>query len=52
MVVRGRNGVSPYNYCLLLSSSDLHHKYCIAISGSVVIIVQMHMAIATGAWTG
>jgi len=27
-------------------------KYYIAISGSVVIIVQMHVAIATGARTG
>jgi len=34
------------------SSLGLHHRYYIAISGSVVIIVWMHMAIATGAQTG
>jgi len=37
--------------CSLLSSSGLHHRYYIAISGSVVIVVQMHVAIATGAQT-
>jgi len=35
-------------YSSLPSSLGLYHRYYIAISGSVVIIIWMHVAIVTG----
>jgi len=36
----------------LPSSLGLHHRYLVTITGDEVIIVWMHMVIATGARTG